>query len=78
VAGPSLATREWNRTKPSAVQKTPRANSDPIASMPGAASGMCISPSGSRTTAATSCVPVTVATGSRPGRLRLRYQAPTA
>jgi hypothetical protein len=60
------------------VQSTPSVSSDAAASSAGAASGMCVRPSGSVTSAATACVPATVATGSTPLRLRFRYQAPTA
>ena len=60
------------------VQKMPSVSSEATASRDGAASGMCVSPSGSVTSAATSCVPATVATGSTPLRLRFRYQAATA
>jgi hypothetical protein len=60
------------------VQTTPSVTSEATASSEGAASGMCVRPSGSVTSAATTCVPATVATGSTPLRLRLRYQAATA
>jgi hypothetical protein len=39
---------------------------------------MCARPSGSSTSAATICVPATVATGSTPPRFRFRYHAATA
>ncbi len=60
------------------VQTTPSVSIEAIASIPGVSAGMCVSPSGSSTSAATSCVPATVATGSTPARFRLRYQAATA
>jgi hypothetical protein len=60
------------------VQTTPSVSIEAIASIPGASAGTCVSPSGSSTSAATSCVPATVATGSTPVRFRLRYQAATA
>jgi hypothetical protein len=78
VAGPSLATSEWKNTNAIPVQMMPSVAIEAIASPLGTASGMCSSPSGSVASAATACVPATVATGSTPPRFRLRYQAATA
>jgi hypothetical protein len=65
-------------TKAMPVQTMPSVSSEATASIPGAASGMWVRPSGSVTSAATACVPATVATGSTPARFRFRYQAATA
>ena len=78
MAGPSLATSEWNNTNAMPVQKIPSVAMDAIASPDGTTSGRCNRPSGSVASAATACVPATVATGSTPPRLRFRYQAATA
>ena len=73
-----MRTSVWKITKAMPVQRIPSVSSDATASRDGAASGMCVRPSGSVTSAATTWVPATVATGSTPLRLRFRYQAATA
>jgi len=78
VAGPSVATSEWKNTNAIPVQKIPSVAIEPIASALGTDSGMWRRPSGSVASAATTCVPATVATGSTPPKFRFRYQAPTA
>jgi hypothetical protein len=73
-----VLTSVWKITNAMPVQATPSVSSEATAASEGAASGICVRPSGSVTRAATTCVPATVATGSTPLRLRFRYQAATA